>query len=86
LVILEVVPAEAWLRDFVTAPDLIALFSRQWSFLQMEFAQFQIAFQFWRDHLELPDLAFLSYPAFVLLTVKRRLLGRKGLGQLFHAT
>src|SRR4029434_211879 len=79
LVIL-VVPVEAWLRDFVTALELIALFSRQWSLLQLELAQFQIAFQFCRDHLALPAPAFLSYPAFVLLTVKHRLLGRRGWG------
>ena len=75
-----VVPEESWLRDFVTAPALIPLFSRQWSLLPLELSQFQIAFQFCHDHLALPAPAFLSYPAFVLLTVKHRLLGRKGLG------
>jgi len=80
LVILVVVPVESWLRDFVIVPELIPLFSRQWLFLRLELAQFQIAFQFCRDHLGLPAPAFLSYPAFVLLKVKHRLLGRKGSG------
>jgi hypothetical protein len=73
------VPMESWLRDFETAPELILLFSRPWSLLPMELAQFQIAFQFCRDHLALPAPAFVSYSALVLSTVKYR-LGRKGLG------
>jgi len=80
LVILVVVPVEAWLRDFVTVPELIPLFSRQWFLLQLELAQFRSAFQFCRDHLALPAPAFYLYSAFVLLTVKHRSLGHKGLG------
>jgi hypothetical protein len=79
LVILLVVAVESWLRDFVTVPALISLFSRPWSLLPMELAQFQIAFQFCRDHLALAASAFLSLSTFVLLTVKPR-LGRKGSG------
>jgi hypothetical protein len=78
LIILVAVPVESWLRDFVTAPELIPLFSRPWSLLPMELAQFQIAFEFCRDHLALPAPAFVSHSAFVLLMVKYR-LGRKGL-------
>ena len=77
-VILVVVPKESWLRDFVTAPALIPLFSRPWSLLQLELAQFQIAFRFCRDHLALPAPVFVSYSAFVLAMVKYP-LGRKGL-------
>ena len=73
-----VVPVESRLRDFVTAPALFSLFSRPWLLLPMELAQFQIAFEFCRDHLALSAPAFLSYSAFVLLTVKHR-HGRKGL-------
>jgi hypothetical protein len=76
--ILVVFPEEAWLGDFVTRPALIPSFSRPWSLLPMELAQFQIAFQFCRDHLALPAPAFVSYSVFVLLMVKYR-LGRKGL-------
>ena len=77
-VILVVVPKESWLRDFVTAPALIPLFSRPRSLLQLELAQFQIAFRFCRDHLALPAPVFVSYSAFVLAMVKYP-LGRKGL-------
>jgi len=77
-IILVVVQEESWLRDFVTAPELIPLFSRLWSLLQLELAQFQIAFQFCRDHLALPAPAFVSYSAFVLAMVTYP-LGRKGL-------
>jgi hypothetical protein len=79
-----VVPEESWLRDFVTAPELIPLFSRPWSLLQLELVQFQIAFRFCRDHLALPAPAFVSYSAFVLLMVNYR-LGRKGSEWVFHA-
>jgi hypothetical protein len=79
LVILLVVAVESWLRDFVTVPALISLFSRPWSLPPMELAQFQIAFQFCRDHLALAAPAFLSYSAIVLLTVRHPLV-RKGLG------
>ena len=72
------VPAGSWLRDFVTAPELIPLFFRPLSLLPMELAQFQIAFRFCRDHLALPVPAFVSYSAFVLAMVKYP-LGRKGL-------
>ena len=75
--ILVVFPEEAWLGDFVTRPALIPSFSRPWSLLQLELAQFQIAFQFCRDHLALPAPAFVSHSVFVLLMVKYR-LGRKG--------
>jgi hypothetical protein len=77
LVILVVVPVDSWLRDFVTAPELIPLFSRPWPLLQLELAQFwahfQIAFRFRCDYLaELALPAFVSYSAFV------QRLARKG--------
>ena len=77
LVILVVGPVDSWLRDFVTAPELIPLFSRPWPLLQLELAQFwahfQIAFRFRCDYLaELVLPAFVSYSAFV------QRLARKG--------
>jgi len=83
LVILVVVLVESWLRDFVTAHALIPLFSLPWSLLQMELAQFQIAFRFRCDYLA-SAAAFVSHSAFVLLMVKYR-LGRESSEQLFHA-
>ena len=52
-VILVVFREESPLRDFVPRAALIPLFSPPWSLLPMELAQFQIAFQFCRDHLAL---------------------------------
>ena len=76
-VILVVVPADWCLRDFVTAPELIPLFSRLWSLLPMELAEFwahfQIAFRFRCEYFaELAWPAFVSYSAFV------QRLARKG--------
>ena len=70
LVIPVVVPVDSWLRDFVTAPELIPLFSRPWPLLQLElpqfWAHFQIAFRFRCDYLaELALPAFVSHSAFV---------------------
>jgi hypothetical protein len=77
LVILVVVPVDSWLRDFVTAPELIPLFSRPWPLLQLELAQFwahfQIAFRFRCDYL-----AELALPAFVSYSVFVQRLARKG--------
>jgi hypothetical protein len=73
-----VVLEESWLRDFVTAPELIPLFSLPWSLLRLELAQSQIVFRFCRDYLALPAPAFVSYSAFVLAMVTYP-LGRKGL-------
>jgi hypothetical protein len=76
------VRVDSCLRDFVTAPELIPLFSRLWPLLQLELAQFRIAFRFRRaphrcDYL-VSAAAFVSHSAFVLLMVKYR-LGRKSL-------
>jgi len=78
LAILAVAPADSWFRDFVSAPELIPLFSRPWPLLQLELAQFwahfQIAFRFRCDYLaELASPAFVSHSAFV------HRLARKGL-------
>jgi hypothetical protein len=70
---------ESRLRDFAPRAALIPLFSRPWSLLPMALAQFQIAFEFCRDHLALPAPASLvSHSAFVLAMAKYR-LDRKGL-------
>jgi hypothetical protein len=80
-VIPVVFPEESRLRDFVTRPALIPLFSHPCSLLPMELAQFQIAFRFRCARRRCGYLAsaaaFVSHSAFVLLMVKYR-LGRKG--------
>ena len=52
------------LRDLLAT--LIPLFSHPWPLLQLEVAQFQIAFLFRSDYLaELASPAFVSHSAFV---------------------
>lgn len=86
VVIVLVVPVDSWLRDFVTSPVLIPLFSRPYLLLLMELAQVSATFQIvyrvrcarYRyapcccDYLA-SAAAFVSHSAFVLLMVKSRL-------------